>query len=262
MRTSQQGSPTGVNAAGHGLGSALGGSAGRRLPVPPRERKPALAALAVLLILGGALVSAYLVVQSGKRVTAISVAKPVAAGEQIPLDALESVTVSNTGVEFLNWSERANVVKAYAAVPLVPGTLLNNNMITSEAQVAKGRLIVGLALKPNQYPAEGLSIGDTLALYSMGGSDKSPRPLLLSADAEVRQVVAPSATSRASSSGELLVSISVKPEEAQAIALASSAGAVTVAVVPPGTTVPTRPGGQNGQNGQTGQGDRTKTGGG
>ena len=47
--------------------------AGRRLPSAPRERKPALAALAVLLIVGCALGTGLLVVQSGKRVAAIEV---------------------------------------------------------------------------------------------------------------------------------------------------------------------------------------------
>src|SRR5688500_13092246 len=73
-----------------GLGrTGLGASGGQRLPAAPRERKPALAALAVLLILGGALTSAYLVMASGQRVAAIRIAQPVAAGQRIPLGALE-----------------------------------------------------------------------------------------------------------------------------------------------------------------------------
>ncbi|WP_148086238.1 hypothetical protein [Actinocorallia herbida] len=246
MRTSQQSSPSNATISGpqHGLGSGLGGSAGRRLPVPPRERKPALAALAVLLILGGALVSAYLVVQSGQRVSAIAIAKPVAAGQPIPEDALEAVTVSNTGLEFLKWSERQKVVVGtFAAVPLVPGTLLNNNMITPNADVAKGRLVVGLLLKPGQYPAEGLRLGDRLALYAMGGTEKNPKAVMLAADAEVRDVSSPGSESRtsASSGGGLLVSIAVQPAQAQDIALASASGAIAVAIVPPGTEVPTAP---------------------
>ncbi|GAB2847232.1 hypothetical protein GCM10022221_53240 [Actinocorallia aurea] len=207
--------------------------------MPPRERKPALAALAVLLILGGALVSAYLVVQSGQRVSAIAVDKPVAAGQLIPEDALKSVAVSDTGLSFIKWSERMKVAGTYAAVPLVPGTLLNNQMITQDADAAKGRLFVGLALKPNQYPAEGISPGDTLALYTMGGTEKSPKAVVLTPDAEVRDVG--SAGEGRAGSGELLVSIAVQPDQAQAIALASAAGSIAVAIVPPGTTAPTAP---------------------
>ena len=42
----------------------------RRPPRVTRERKPALAALALLLIAGGALGAAYLVLQNGHRVAA------------------------------------------------------------------------------------------------------------------------------------------------------------------------------------------------
>ena len=114
MRTSQS---TAAGAATSSAGGAaisgtpnlrsgnLRSGPGQRLPVPPRERKPALAALAVLLILGGALTSAYLVMASGQRVSAIRVGQPVAAGQQIPLTALEEVQIGNTGIEFISWSE-------------------------------------------------------------------------------------------------------------------------------------------------------------
>src|SRR5919197_2160187 len=109
--------------------SSLRSGAGQRLPAPPRERKPALAALAVLLILGGALTSAYLVMASGERVSAIRIAQPVAAGQQIPQDALQEVQIGNTGIDFISWSERGRVTRAYAAVPLVQGALLPNQMV-------------------------------------------------------------------------------------------------------------------------------------
>src|ERR1700679_2596860 len=56
----------------------------RKLPGAPRERKPALAALAVVLILGGALAAGYLILQSGKRVDAIQITREIGQGQQIP----------------------------------------------------------------------------------------------------------------------------------------------------------------------------------
>src|ERR1700754_3206423 len=90
MKTSQ--STAANTAAGPGR-TGLGTSTGQRLPVPPRERKPALAALAVLLILGGALTSAYLVMPGAQGVSAIGIAQPVAAGQPIPDSALEEVQI-------------------------------------------------------------------------------------------------------------------------------------------------------------------------
>ncbi len=60
--------------------------AGRRLPGAPRERKPALAALAMLLILGGALGAGLLVIQGSKRVAAIEISQQIGAGQRIPLE--------------------------------------------------------------------------------------------------------------------------------------------------------------------------------
>ena len=55
----------------------------RRPPHVARERKPALAALALLLIAGGALGAAYLVLQNGHRVAAIEITRQLGAGERV-----------------------------------------------------------------------------------------------------------------------------------------------------------------------------------
>src|SRR3954465_9797855 len=97
MRTSEK---PAVNTAG------LSGPASRKLPVPPRERKPALAALAVLLILGGALATTLLVLRSGDRISVIRVTQQIGAGQKFPEKALEEVQVANTGLGFVSWSQR------------------------------------------------------------------------------------------------------------------------------------------------------------
>jgi hypothetical protein len=236
MRTSQ---PTTTNNTGaHGLGPGLGAAAAQRLPVPPRERKPALAALAVILILGGALVSAYLVMASGQRVNAVSISQPVAAGQLIPDSALKQVQIGNTGIQFINWTERTKITRSYAAVNLVPGTLLTNGMLAADTDAAKGRVIIGLELKPSQVPAGGLSLGDKVALYAVGAAGQGGiKPgTILAADALV-QYVSYSGDRRSSSSDNSLVSVAVLPDEAPALSQAASAGSVAVALVPAGTVV-------------------------
>ncbi|WP_395110890.1 hypothetical protein [Actinomadura sp. SCN-SB] len=262
-----------------GLGrSGLGASGGQRLPVAPRERKPALAALAVLLILGGALTSAYLVMASGQRVSAIRIAQPVAAGQPIPLSALEEVQVSDTGADYyINWSERGEVIRTYAAVPLVPGALLTNAMVSRTNDAAKGRVVVGLALKPGQFPARGLQTGKRVSLYAVGGgTGGGPRAgTLLSADAIVVGMSQGAVDSNRLRGDQTSVDVAVAPSEAPQVAQAASAGAIAVALIPEGTRLPSA-GGQstppppedsptpgagsqspppgNGQNGQGGQG--------
>ncbi len=246
MRTSQPSRQSaGTNNTGPlGLGTGLAASAGQRLPVPPRERKPALAALAVLLILGGALVSAYLVIQSGQRVSAIALSAPVSAGEKIPENALKSVSIGNTGIKYIRWDERQKVTNAYAAGTLPKDTLLTNDMLTTLQDTTKGRVIIGLSLKAGQIPSEGLDPGQTVALYAVGGRTESGvKPgTLLAPDALVHKAPgAVSTSSRTGGSSETRVSVSVLPTQAAAIAQAASAGNVVVVIVPPGTTVTAPP---------------------
>jgi hypothetical protein len=234
--------PQGGTGRPDGLGgSGLGHSGGQRLPVAPRERKPALAALAVLLILGGALASAYLVMASGQRVAAIRIAQPVAAGQRIPLSALEQVQVSDTGADYyINWSERGNVTRTYAAVPLVPGALLTNQMVSRNDDAAKGRVVVGLALKPGQFPSQGLQTGRRVSLYAVGGgTGGGPRAgTVLSSDAIVVGLSQGDRDVNRLRGDQTSVDVAVAPRDAPLVTQAASAGAIAVALIPEGTQLP------------------------
>ena len=84
--------------------------ASRRPPRVVRERKPALAALALLLIVGGALGATYLVIQNGHRVAAIEITQPLGIGEQIPFSALHEVDIApGNGLSYVPWGEATQV---------------------------------------------------------------------------------------------------------------------------------------------------------
>lgn len=223
--------------AGGGLGSTgLGTAGGQRLPSAPRERRPALAALAVLLVLGGALASAYLVMASGQRVSAIRIAQPVAAGQRIPMSALQEVQVGDTGIEYIAWSERAKVAQTYAAVPLVRGALLTNSMVSRTNGAAQGRMIVGLSLKPGQFPAKGLESGKHVGLYAVSGGNGGAATrtgTVLAPDAIVIGVSS-GGSGRLGSDGVSL-DIAVPPSQVAAVTQAASNGLVAVALIPDGT---------------------------
>ncbi|MBX6385264.1 MAG: hypothetical protein IRZ07_20215 [Microbispora sp.] len=158
MRTSEKTSQDGRAPARPGLS----GPASRKLPVPPRERKPALAALAVLLILGGALATTLLVMRSGDRVSAVQITQQVGAGQRIPLSALREVQIADTGVDYVPWRFKDQVATTYAAVTLLPGTLLTQRMTaTTTDQVGPAKAKVGLSLKAGQMPAD-LKSGDVV----------------------------------------------------------------------------------------------------
>ncbi len=217
--------------------------AGRRLPSPQRERKPALAALALLLIIGGAVGAGFLVVQSGHRVPAIVITQPVAAGAKIPAAALQRAEVSmDSGVQYVSWADAGQVTQDYAATSIPAGTLLSAGMVAPAAAVAHRGDVLGLALKDGQFPT-GLTAGNRVAIYATGGQGSNSTGCggpggLLSGNATVIAVNSSGTSGLVGSagSGSIDVTVSVSPADAGAVACNAAAGQVAVALLPPGAT--------------------------
>jgi hypothetical protein len=207
--------------------------AGRRLPSAPRERKPALAALAVLLIVGCALGTGLLVVQSGKRVAAVEVSREIGSGQRIPLSALTEVQIaSNTGLSYVPWSEAAQVSRYFAASTIPPGTLLTSVMVARASTSTAGRALVGLVLKDGQVPKE-LLVGDHVDVFKVSDAeDACPGTPgnVLAANAIVTGITQPSATS--GNSGGEDVDLAVNPRSAGAVACNASNGVAGITVLP------------------------------
>ncbi|MDP4506637.1 hypothetical protein [Nonomuraea turcica] len=219
MRTSEK---PAVNAA-----AGLSGPASRKLPVPPRERKPALAALAVLLILGGALATTLLVLNSGNRVSAIRVTQQIGAGQKFPPEALEEVKIADTGVDFVSWSQRQQVVNSFAAVTILPGTLLTNQMgVRASTELGEGKATVGLALKPGQMPA-GIQQGDRVQVIYVPSRSSQGQTRVLASSA---LVFAAGDKSRSGNSGQ--ITVVVDSAGAPEIAAFASSGEIAVAELP------------------------------
>ncbi|GIH21967.1 hypothetical protein Aph01nite_02770 [Acrocarpospora phusangensis] len=210
--------------------SGLSGPAARKLPVPPRERKPALAALAVLLILGGALATTLLVLRSGDRVSAVRIIEQVGAGEKIPASALQEVQIAETGIDYVAWRFRDRVLTTYASVTLLPGTLLTENMTSTESeQLGPGKAQVGLALKSGQAPV-GLTKGDIVQVIYVPaagrGATAASQQRILAQNALVHSVGAPG---RAATG---LVTVIVDTAVSPTVAQYASSGEIALAVLP------------------------------
>ncbi|GAA1001538.1 hypothetical protein GCM10009555_106370 [Acrocarpospora macrocephala] len=207
----------------------LSGPAARKLPVPPRERKPALAALAVLLILGGALATTLLVLRSGDRVSAVRIIEQVGAGEKIPASALQEVQIAETGIDYVAWRFRDKVLTTYASVTLLPGTLLTENMTsTASEQLGPGKAQVGLALKSGQAPI-GLTKGDIVQVIyvpAAGRGTAATQQRVLAQNALVHSVGAPGRTATG------LVTVIVDEAVSPTVAQYASSGEIALAVLP------------------------------
>lgn len=218
-------------------------SVGDRLPSPPRERKPALAALAVLLILVGALGATMLVLRAGDRVEAIQLTADVKAGDSITQDNIKSVMVNDdSGANFVAWSQRESLMKLQARSTLYKGTVVVGEMFADKSGMEQGKATVGVSLKEGQYP-KGLGSGDNVAVYRVGtktsgggdqdggasGSAGGDSSLL------VERAVVESAGAGSSdgiTSTNLPVTLTVDADDAAALAQAASAGEVAVVLIP------------------------------
>jgi len=225
---------------------------GRRLPSAPRERRPGLAALAVLLIVGGALSAGFLITKTGKRVGAIEIVHQVGVGQRIPLSAMQEVQIaSDSSVNYVPWNEASQVAEFYAANAIPPGTLLNGAMVVRANHVTAGRDVLGLALKEGQLPA-GLQVGDHIDIYQVSNANEAcpgSSGSALSSNAIVLAIAVPSASSGSSAAAD--VQVALNPRDAGAVACNASNGIVGIAVLPAGGqrsggTGPPQPG-QGGQ---------------
>lgn len=233
------------SAAGGGRGrqsvpaSALGAPVGGdRLPTAPRERKPALAALAVLLILVGALGATVIVLRAGDKVSVVEIAEPVPAGQRIPETAIREVMVSqNTGLDFITWAQRGDLTSSfYASTDLTEGSLVVRSMITETPEkVPAGKSLVGLSLKEDQYPL-GLKAGSTVAAYYVGNdtaksSDGLAADPLIGTGLTVKSISG-GGSDGVGGSGQTAVTVVVDTSQAGRLAAAASGDSVALAIVP------------------------------
>jgi hypothetical protein len=228
--------------------------AARKLPGAPRERKPALAALAVLLIVGGALAVGYLMLSSAKKVAAIEIGQTVGEGQPLALSDMQQVQVTpSAGLNYVPWSEAQQVARTFASTNIPAGTLLTPSMAVSADNLTNGRDVMGLALKDGQLPA-GLVQGDHVNIYQVSDATEAcpgTPGSLLSGDAIVLRVTAPSA---ASSSAVADVEVALTPATAGAVACNASNGMIGVAVAPGNVLSPGTGGLGSGTSAGTGAG--------
>jgi hypothetical protein len=206
--------------------------AGRRMPSTPRERKPVLAILAVLLIVGGALAAGALVTKSGQRIGAVEVVQQISQGEQVPSASLEEVQISaDSGVSYVSWQFASQVSQYYATTAIPKGTLLNNGMLAKTNALPDDEAEVGLALKDGQIPVS-LQAGDTIDVYSTasasGGCPGKPGGSLAS-DASVISV---SASASAADTTDVVVAMGT--ESVGPVVCNTANGTAGVAIVPRG----------------------------
>jgi hypothetical protein len=225
---------------------------GERLPAPPRERKPALAALAVLLILVGALGATMLVLRAGDRIEVVQVTADIQAGESVKGKTTAVLVAADDSINYVRWEQLAALEKLQAKSTIYKGTVVIGDMFAEQASLPDGKASVGLALQEGRYPAD-IAPGDTVAAYRVGdggsgsssnsGSDSgtgtggsagtSAGSSLIVDNATVSKVQGDGGSGEVSvSTGNLALTLLVDQSDAPDLAKAAAAGEVAVILVP------------------------------
>jgi hypothetical protein len=225
---------------------------GDRLPVPARQRRPMLAVLALVLILGGAALAASLVLTSGKKQEYLLVNRDVALGQTLTRNDFRQQALAATNssvfapVPVADFSSRVDGKKA--TIPLKKGSLLAEGTFGDVLTPAVGLGQMSLTVPEGRYPA-GLSAGDVVkVLYTpsanagTGSSAASGEKPLPRGTTLVPAAYVTSVGSGSSGQNGVVIGVDIKNVDLSdspntgmpALAAANAANAITVVRLDPG----------------------------
>jgi hypothetical protein len=210
----------------------------RKAPRLAGRRNLPLVALGVLLIAGCAIGFSSAWLRAGGREQVLVAANNVPAGGVLTSSDLRSAQMSiGTGVAFILAADGNQVVGRAVTSAITTGTLLAPSDVTGTPGPPSGRAVVGLALKPGQYPAN-IETGDrVLVVINNGGSTSSGptnSPTSPTTTAPVEATVVEVDQAPANSSESVVVSVQMPQGNGAAVASAASGGDVALVVVSSG----------------------------
>jgi Flp pilus assembly protein CpaB len=216
------------------------GSSGGGLPT--RRRRPAMIAVAVLLVAAGAFAGLQLLGASNHKTSVLVLVRPVPAGHLIQADDLASTSLSGN-IAYTPAGSESTVVGETAARDLFAGQLLTHSMLATASVPDVSHALVGLQLKAGQVPSAGLADSDMVELVDVPSANEMPITTAApnasgSAPADGATLVPPSlvlatgtvfsVTADANSSGGALVTVLVPRAQSEALSVAASAGQVSL----------------------------------
>lgn len=208
-----------------------------RSPLPTRQRRPGLAAVGVIVVLGMGAVFGWMYTTAGEKTPVVVMAHEVPVGQVIERSDLSTVDIAGS-VTAIAGANLSTAVGQRAAVGLMPGTLLQRSMLTDGEPIAAGQVQVGVALKPGQLPADGVMAGDKVMVLGLGqAAAPGQDPAESSSAAAGPAVLAGTATVFAvredpTQTGGTLVTLLVATAQGPVIAEASSTGNTALIKVP------------------------------
>jgi hypothetical protein len=146
------------------------------VPKPPHRRRPMMALLAVLLIVGGAAFAGLLAVRLDSREQVMVLARDVPAGTRITAGLLAETPVASEGLQLVPADQVDAVIGTWTRVSISRGQLLDTSMLTRADPVDGDRALVGVPLRSGRVPP-GLRSGDLVRVVRIGDGTTPLSPL-------------------------------------------------------------------------------------
>ncbi|MBM9462878.1 hypothetical protein JL108_05405 [Aeromicrobium sp. YIM 150415] len=161
--------------AQRGIGSRAQAKGDGR-PAPPKRRRPAIAVIGVLLIVGGAALAGLLALRMDSRDPVVVLSTDVPAGTQITNDMLAQTNVASDSSLLVPAGQVDEIIGTYAKTALSEGQLLDTTMLVQSSPFTGDVAQVGVTLSPGRVPA-GLRSGDLVRVARLGDGQSPVRPL-------------------------------------------------------------------------------------
>lgn len=205
-----------------------------RLPVQSRDRRPALAALALLLIVGGGLGAGLIVYRTGQQTDVLVAARTIHPGDTISASDLDTVRISGGSSSTVAATNEHSYINAVAVTTVPSGALINSLMFHSRSGVlpSNGQAL-GISVPAAQRPSSQFSAGDVVQAYYVQTANSSAGevPPTASKIADPLLVIG---VHTSSGDGSSIVSVLVNSDTAAALAIPASHGQVVLTRLPPG----------------------------
>ncbi len=198
----------------------------QRRGVPVRPRNPARVAIAVLLVVGSALLTMQLYRSAGERKPYLVLVNDVPVGQRLTDADLRTAEIAtDIGVNAVPASNRAAVVGQVVRNPLTKGQLLTTDALATESVVPEGKAVVALSVPEGVVP-DGIRSGDRIWLIVRNSDD--PGAVAGAVDATLYNL-----TSSQSAAGFITVTALVDVGRVNTVSVAASSERVSIVWVDP-----------------------------
>ncbi|MEH0971549.1 SAF domain-containing protein [Micromonospora sp. CPCC 205546] len=196
---------------------------------PQRRWRPALVWLAVALVAAGGLIAAAVLRTVGTTAEYLAVSATVEVGSVLDRSDLSTVRITvDPALKPIKASAADQVIGRFAAVALVPGTLLTQAQLTDTAVPGQGQQLVGLSLPQERLPAERVKPGAEVLLVVTTDDGPVSNQQQTAAPMSIKATVVD--VRAGTKEGTTLLNVAVAERDGPLVASRAAAGRIVVAL--------------------------------